>query len=150
MDIDADMDAILAEIHKKHGLNFTRDDPVMVIATLNKILVHEFLKALRQAIMEHQSEMESAMMRNNKSINDASKHMLQEAKSQVQNIINQTLSSSKDALQKAIAQAVKTKTADIKEELEQSIERARLAANTALIAACAAIFAAGLALWASL
>jgi len=49
-----------------------------------------------------------------------------------------------------IAQAIQTKTASIKAKLEPSIERVEHAAKMSLVAACVAVLAAGITLWASL
>ncbi|WP_369126238.1 hypothetical protein [Ventosimonas gracilis] len=76
--------------------------------------------------------------------------MLGEAKNQAQAIINKTLIESKKDLQEAITQTVQTRTANIKAQLEPSIERARQAAYISLMAGCVAVLASGIAFWAAL
>jgi len=96
------------------------------------------------------SEVEAFITRNNEYISAIVNKMLGEAKDQAQAIINKTLAESKAALQEAVGQAVQIKTANIKAQLEPSIERAKYAANMSLIAACVAVLAAETVLWASL
>jgi len=95
------------------------------------------------------SNMEAFITRNNQSVTAVSKQMLEQAATQTQGLINKALEESKKSLQEVVAQSVQAQTVDISKQLKPSIERARHAANMSFVAACVAVFAAGLALLAS-
>jgi len=145
-----DLDAVAAEIGKRHGIKMTRDDPIMIVVTMIALLEQEMFQQKQHLMGEAVSEVEAFITRNNEYISAIVDKMLNEAKGQAQAIINKTLTESKNALQEVIAQAIQTKTTSIKAKLEPSIERVEHAAKMSLAAACVAVLAAGVVLWASL
>jgi len=148
--MDIDLDALTAEIGRRHGLKLDKDDPIMIAATAIAMLEGEALNHKEVALAGFVSTLEAAMTRYNQNATETCNKMLREAAAQAQGIVNKSLKESKEALQEAVGQAVQSKTASIKAQLEPSIERARQAANMSLIAACVAVLAAGIVLWASL
>jgi len=144
-----DLDAVAAEIGKRHGIKITRDDPIMIVVTMIALLEQEMFQQKQHLMGEAVSEVEAFISRNNEYITTIVNKMLGEAKGQAQAIINKTLTESKDALQEVIAQAIQTKTASIKTKLDPSIKRVEHAAKMSFAAACVAVLAAGIVLWAS-
>jgi len=145
-----DLDAVAAEIGKRHGIKISKDDPIMIVVTMIALLEQEMLQQKQHLMGEAVSEVEAFIMRNNEYITAIVNKMLNEATGQAQAIINKTLAESKDTLQEAIAQAVQAKTVSIKTKLDPSIQRVEHAAKMSLVAACFAVLAAGIVLWASL
>jgi len=145
-----DLDAVVSEIGKRHGIKISKDDPIMIVVTMIALLEQEMFQQKQYLMGEVVSEVEAFITRNNEYISTIVNKMLNEAKGQAQAIINKTLTESKITLQEVIAQAVQAKTASIKAKLEPSIERVEHAAKMSLVAACVAVLAAGMMLWASL
>jgi len=145
-----DLDAMEAEIRKRHGIKISKDDPIMIMVTMIALLEQELLQEKKNQLSDFVSVMEAFMTRYNQNASAISNQMLSQTASQVQSIINKTLSESKEALQHAIEQSIQTKTASIKKQLEPSIRRVEKTASTSLVVACVTALAAALALWASL
>jgi len=145
-----DLKTVAEEIGKRHGIKISKDDPVMILVTANNMLIEELYQQIQNMLAQIASENEVAITRYQQSIKDISSGMLKEAAAQSQSIINKTLTDSKAALQTTIAQAVQMETDNIKAQLEPPIERAKQAAYISFVAACAAILAAGIALWTAL
>jgi|GEM_PF-1071722 len=145
--MDIDLDALAAEIGRRHGLKLDKDDPIMIMVTAVAMLKKEALQKEQDLWAAVVSEVEAFMTRYNQQATTTCSHMLREAATQAQSIINKTLQESKAALQTVVGQAVQINTANIKKQLEPSIERARQAANMSLVAGCVAVLAAGIALW---
>jgi len=148
--MDIDLDALAAQIGRRHGLKLDKDDPIMIAATAIAMLEGEALQHKEVALAGFVSTLEAFMTRYNQNTKETCNKMLKEASAQAQSIVNKILKESKEALQEAVEQAVQTKTANIKGQLEPLIERVRYAANMSLIAASVAVLAAGTVLWASL
>ncbi|KXU38683.1 hypothetical protein AXE65_12455 [Ventosimonas gracilis] len=148
--MDIDLDALAAEIGRRHGLKLDKDDPIMIVVTAVAMLEQEMFRHKQKLMAEVVSEVEAFMTRNNEYISTIVNQMLGEAKNQAQAIINKTLIESKKDLQEAITQTVQTRTANIRAQLEPSIERARQAAYMSLMAGGVAVLAAMIVLWASL
>lgn len=55
-----DLDALIGEIATRHGVAVSRDDPVMILATLNERLIEESREAQRQLLEEFRHEMAGA------------------------------------------------------------------------------------------
>jgi len=148
--MDIDLDALASEIGRRHGLKLDKDDPVMIMVTAVAMLKKEALQKEKDLWTAVVSEVEAFMTRYNQNATETCNQMLREAAAQAQSIVNKSLKESKEALQEVVVQSVQTQTANIKAQLEPPIERARQAANMSLIAACVAVLAAGVVLWASL
>jgi len=147
--MDIDLDALAAEIGRRHGLKLDKDDPIMIMVTAVAMVKKEALQKEQDLWAAVVSEVEAFMTRYNQSATEACNKMLKEAATQAQSIVNKTLKESKESLQAAVGQAVQAKTADIKKQVEPLIERTRHAANMSLVASCVAVLAAGVVLWSS-
>jgi len=54
-----DADALIAEIATRHGVAVSRDDPVMILATLNDLLAKENAETQAEMLAQFRHEMES-------------------------------------------------------------------------------------------
>ncbi len=54
-----DAHALIAEIATRHGVAVSRDDPVMILATLNELLLEDSAKAQAELLARFKSEMEA-------------------------------------------------------------------------------------------
>ena len=58
-----DLDALIGEIATRHGVAVSRDDPVMILATLNERLIEGNRDAQRQLLEEFRTDMAGASQR---------------------------------------------------------------------------------------
>ena len=58
-----DLDALIGEIATRHGVAVSRDDPVMILATLNERLIEDSRDAQRQLLEDFRAEMAGASQR---------------------------------------------------------------------------------------
>lgn len=91
-----DADALVAEVAKRHGVALSRDDPVMILATLNELLAEENAKAQAEILAKFQVELASTFT-----------NLTREAKAQIQAAVRQTLEANRDALSRVAVQELK-------------------------------------------
>lgn len=137
----------IKEIAAKHGIAVGRDDPILILQTINDRLMQESTAAQQANLDAFKSELEEIAYR-----------WGEDAKNKAERTLNAALTASKEAMAatikenaKATAQAARRQVEEaIAQELKPSILEARRVSYMNLIAAGMAVFAAGLALWASL
>ena len=134
----------IKEIAVKHGIAVGRDDPIMILHTINERLMKETAAAQRQILHEFKEEIESA-----------AHEWEAEAKKIAETILNAALSSSKEAMEKVMVAGGKAATENIGRELDARLIQARailrdirkwamvnaLAAATTFLAAIAVLYA---------
>lgn len=101
------IDQVVQEIAARHGVVVGRDDPILMLVTLNERLLRDGDLAQRDAIAKFSSELEGMVRR----VSD-------EAKTQAEVALQATL----DAGQQALAHAVQENTGTISETVRAQIE----------------------------
>jgi len=101
-----DLDALIGEIAARHGVAVSRDDPVMILATLNECLIEEAREAQRQLLEEFRSDMASASQR-----------WIQESQQRAQVLLQQAGESNRAAAAASVQQHRTAVTAAVREEL---------------------------------
>ena len=134
----------IKEIAVKHGIAVGRDDPIMILHTINERLMKEAAVSQRQILHEFKEELESAA------------HTWEaEAKKIAETILNAALSGSKEAMKKIMDEGGKTATENIGREIDARLIQARavlknirtwaminaLAATTTFLAVIAVLYA---------
>ena len=138
---------LIKEIAVRHGVAVGRDDPIMILHTLNDLLMKESTEAQQQILDSFKSELEEIAHR-----------WGDDAKNKAERTLSAALTASKEAMGEAVKEsATATATATrkeiegvIAEQLKPAIKETRRASVMNLVAAGMTVFAAGLALWASL
>ncbi|WP_139558001.1 hypothetical protein [Methylotetracoccus oryzae] len=74
-----DLEALIGEIATRHGVAVSRDDPVMILATLNERLIEESREAQRQLLEEFRIEMAGASQRWSQESQQRAQSLLQQA-----------------------------------------------------------------------
>ncbi len=74
-----DLDALIGEIATRHGVAVSRDDPVMILATLNERLIDDSRDAQRQLLEEFRTDMAGASQRWNQESQQRAQSLLQQA-----------------------------------------------------------------------
>lgn len=104
---EVSIEALLHEVMVEHGVKLTKNDPVLIVHTLNKRLI-ESQKALQESLL---NELKS-------NLEVLTTDWSEEAKSVAENIINSSLKASTAT----ITQAIETSTEENKKLLKEAIE----------------------------
>lgn len=137
----------IKEIAATHGIAVGRDDPILILQTINNRLMQESAAAQQANLDVFKSELEEIAHR-----------WGEDAKNKAERTLNAALKASKEAISATIQENIKATSAEIRQQIKEGIaqelkplirETLRVS-NMNMIAAGMACFAAGIALWASL
>ena len=143
---DERMEEIIRDIAEKHRIVVSRDDPILVLQTLNNRLLQNGHKAQQALLEHHKEELESIAMR-----------WSEDSKEKAERILNASLTASKEAMEKLMLSGAKEIQKAVHADIEKSLKRMNAslsdARNTALlnvISASFSIIAAAIVLWAAM
>lgn len=144
--MDDDLEQLFMEIAKKHGVTISRDDPIMILQTLNKWLLEDSAKAQKKLINQFQCEMEDSALR-----------WGDNAKNMAERVLNASLAASQNAMSKNMEENAKITSSSVKTAIDASltpiivhIRKAKKIAIFNVIAASISLLAALIVLWATL
>jgi len=134
----------IKEIAAKHGIAVGRDDPILILQTINDRLMQESTAAQQANLDAFKSELEEIAHR-----------WGDDAKSKAEKTLNASLAASKEVMATTIKKNAKATAVAVRQQVEQviaqefksSIREARRVSYMNLIAAGMIIFAAALTLW---
>ena len=146
MATDDKIEELIREIAVKHGIAVGRNDPILILQTINARLMQDS-QAAQQAILQHfAEELESIAHR-----------WGDDAKQKAERTLNAAMAASKEAMAKGMQDSGKAAAEVVRREIEAAaaqfaapIREARRVSYMNIVAAGMAVFAAGLALWATL
>lgn len=132
------IDDLIRELASKHGIAVARDDPILVLQTINNRLLQDSATAQNAMLEKFKEELEAVSLR-----------WQSDSKEKAERVLTAALATSKTAMQQllhdgAMTTALLTK-AEMEKIFEQVLDRAREARHTALInlaASCLTITAA--------
>lgn len=137
---------IIGEISVKHGVAIGRDDPIMILQTINARLMQDSMIAQQKILDRFKEELEIIAHR-----------WGDDARNKAERILNATLEVSKEAMlegmrdgTRATAEAVRREIGTTVTQIMIPIRESRRVALMNLVAAGMTVFAASLALWATL
>ncbi len=136
-------DALLKEIAVKHGIAVGRDDPILILQTINNKLMQDSQKAQQDLLDQFKAELEGLSLR-----------WSTDAKEKAERILNVSLCASKESMEQLMQATAKELVATIKKEVTASLsvidrpvrDAYRISAMN-ILAACLTIFAAAILLW---
>ncbi|EPI0765654.1 MULTISPECIES: conjugal transfer protein TraM [Vibrio] len=136
----------IKEIAAKHGIAVGRDDPILILQTINDRLMRESTEAQQAILDSFKSELEEIAHR-----------WGEDAKTKAERTLNAALTASKQAMATSMQEGAKLAAEAARREVETTIKEqvailhkeTRQVSWMNLIAAGMTVFAAGLALWAS-
>ncbi|MBM1202351.1 conjugal transfer protein TraM [Pseudomonas fragi] len=141
-----DLESLRQEIFRVHGIFVGKDDPIMILFTLNNRLLAEGAKAQEEQLEQFKSELEGIAYQ-----------WGNDAKEKAERILNASLTASKEAmasLMKASAsEAAKTMQAEFDKALRRAEAPAQTARNLVVLNVAASVItlaAALLVVWSSL
>jgi len=136
----SDIDDLIKEVAAKHHVALGRDDPLLILQTINEHLAEKSAKAQQEMLERYKEELEVA-----------AKRWGDDAKDKAEKILNAALDASQKMMAKAAQEGDSSVAAVVKKEIEGSIlgavrsVRGLVIAN--VIAAAITLVAAFLALW---
>ena len=140
------VEELLKEIAAKHGIAVSRDDPIMVMQTINHRLMQDSLKAQQAQLDHYKEELESLALR-----------WGLDAKSKAERILNAALNASKEAMNQAMQENAQSTAATVRAEVDAALgqvaDHLKDAKRIGLLnvaASCITLGAAAVALWVAL
>lgn len=141
---DDDIDAAIRDIASRHGIAVGRDDPIMVLLTINKRLQADSAQAQEALLGGYKEELEAISQR-----------WGHDAKEKAERILTAALASSKETMAKTMNESALAAAAAVRSEIDgatrkfaAAIDNARQVATLNLVACAFTAAAAVLALWA--
>lgn len=143
---DDKIEELIREIAVKHGIAVGRNDPILILQTINARLMQDSQAAQQEILHSFAEELESIAHR-----------WGDDAKQKAERTLNAALAASKEAMAKGMQDGGKTAAEAVRRELEllaaqlaAPIREARRVSYMNIVAAGMTVIAAGLALWATL
>lgn len=140
------IEANIKEIAARHGVALGRDDPIMILQTINERLMQDSAAAQQETLDRFKEELESIAHR-----------WGEDARDKAERTLNAALVASKTAMIQGMQEGAKAAAASARQEIDTALEElagpvrdARRIAVMNMIAGAMAVFAAALALWSTL
>ena len=140
------LEELIKEIASKHGLAVSRDDPILVLQTINNRLLQDSSKAQQAQLDQYKEELEQLALR-----------WGNDAREKAERILNASLAAAKDAIDQLMQEAARNTTAGVATEIDTALAKlagpmrdAHRIAKLNVFAACVTMAAAATALWAVL
>jgi len=140
------VEELIKEIAAKHGIAVSRDDPILVLQTINNRLMHDSAKAQQAQLDVYKEELEALALR-----------WGCDAKDKAERILNVSLSASKETMGKMMEEGAKATAASVRAEIDaaiasiaEPIRAARWIGVFNVVASCITLLAAAVALWVTL
>lgn len=140
------VEELILEIAAKHGIAVSRDDPILVLQTINNRLLQDSARAQQVQLDLYKEELEALALRWG---NDARK--------KAERALNAALAASKDAMWRSMQEGAEASAACVRAEIDAALARVAASIRDArrigmlnVVASCITLLAAALALWATL
>ncbi|MES3021657.1 MAG: conjugal transfer protein TraM [Pseudomonadota bacterium] len=143
MDERDQLEEIIREIATKHGIAVSRDDPILILQTINNRLLLDSAKAQQAMLDRYKDELEALTLR-----------WGTDAKGKAERILTASLSASKETMSALMDEMAQRTAATVAAEIDAALDRVirpvsnvRRIAVLNVIAACITVMAATIALW---
>lgn len=107
------LDKIIQDITVKHGVLLGKDDPILMLQTMNAQLIEEHRKAQQDLLVQFREEMESI-----------SSQWKDDAKEKAEKVLNAALASSKEAIARLLHESTKESVQAMKRLISDSLVEA--------------------------
>jgi hypothetical protein len=139
----SELEELIKEIAVKHGIALGRDDPILILQTLNNRLLQASQKAQKALLDQYKAELE-----------DLSLRWSTDAKEKAERILNASLDASIVAMEQLMRASAKEMLTTIKAEIDASLNRINRPIKETnriglmnLAASCITLLAAAVLLW---
>jgi hypothetical protein len=109
---DDQIESLIREIATKHGIAVGRDDPILILQTINNRLLQDGAKAQQDMLDQFKKELEALAMR-----------WSEDAKNKAERIVNASLNASKESMENMMAQGARDTIKSVRTEIESSLNR---------------------------
>ncbi|HCM7206562.1 TPA: conjugal transfer protein TraM [Salmonella enterica subsp. enterica serovar Typhimurium str. D23580] len=140
------LEELIKEIAVKHGIAVGRDDPILILQTINNRLLLDSQRAQEALLEQYKEELEGIATR-----------WGNDAKAKAERILNAAMAASKEAMAKTLQDGAVAAAALVRKEVDDALAGARRQVQAArglsmwnLAAAAITLLAAGVAAWAAL
>jgi hypothetical protein len=140
----SELEELIKEIAVKHGIALGRDDPILILQTLNNRLLQASQKAQQALLDQYKAELE-----------DLSLRWSVDAKEKAERILNASLDASKVTMEQLMRASVKEVVTTIKAEVDASLSPINIRMKATkrislmnIIASCVTMLATAVFLWA--
>lgn len=140
------IEELIKEIAVKHSIAVSRDDPILVLQTINNRLMQDSSKAQQAQLDKYKEELEELALR-----------WGNDAKSKAERILNASLIASKEAMGQIMQEGAKATAASVQAEVDASLAQVTTPIRDAhriailnVLASCITLLAAAVALWVTL
>jgi len=140
------IEELIKEIAVKHNIAVSRDDPIMILHTINYRLMQDSSKAQQAQLDKYKEEMEDLALR-----------WGNDAKNKAERILNVSLVASKEAMGQIMQVEAKATAASVRSEVDNSlaliatpIRNVHRIVILNVLASCITLIAAAIALWVTL
>jgi multidrug efflux pump subunit AcrA (membrane-fusion protein) len=110
MNEDVELEELIKEIAVKHGIALGRDDPILILQTLNNRLLQASQKAQQALLDQYKAELEELSLR-----------WSADAKEKAERILNASLDASKVAMEQLMRASAQKMITTIKTEIDASL-----------------------------
>ena len=139
------MEELIREIAAKHGIAVSRDDPILILQTINNRLLQDGAKAQQAQFDEFKQEMEALSLR-----------WGNDAKGKSERILNAALAAGKEAMWQTMQEGAGSTLRSVRAEIDEALTRATAPIRDArrigmlnVVTSCITLVAAAIALWAT-
>ena len=108
------MNEAIKDIAVRHGVVLSKDDPVLILQTMNEMLLEENRKAQQEMLAQFKEEMENI-----------SSHWKDDAKDKAEKVLNAALAGSKEAMTKLFQETTNHSVHVIKDMIFDSLAEVR-------------------------
>ena len=108
------IDETIKEIAVRHGVVLSKDDPILILQTMNERLLEETRKAQQEMLVQFKEEMENI-----------SSQWRDDARGKAEKILNAALARSKDAMAKLLQESTSESVQAMKKMISDSLVEAR-------------------------
>jgi hypothetical protein len=114
MNEDSELEELIKEIAVKHGIALGRDDPILILQTLNNRLLQANQKAQQALLDQYKAELEELSLR-----------WSADAKEKAERILNASLDASKAVMEQLMRASAKEMVTTMKAEVDASLSHIR-------------------------
>lgn len=104
------LDKIIQDITVKHGVLLGKDDPILMLQTMNEQLIEENRKAQKDLLVQFREEMEGI-----------SSQWKDDAKEKAEKVLNAALASSKEAIARLLQESTRESVQAMKKLISDSL-----------------------------
>jgi cell division septum initiation protein DivIVA len=140
------VEELIREIAAKHGIAVSRDDPILILQTINNRLMQDSAKAQQEMLDRYKEELEALAQR-----------WSNDAKAKAERILNVSMIASKEAMMTIMQEGATVATVSFRKEADAALARLTDALHQSrqhtvlnVLASLATLVAAALALWSTL